>query len=225
VDDTRRCPRCGTPYHVEQEYCLECGLRLPAATGLVASLGSGWRRRLGWYPGDWIWPTLLAFVVAAVAGVVSALWLADRSHSANQTVVATSPAASSIQETTAAPEPTASRTTPTTPSSTRPTPPPPPAPPAARLTVWPGGKTGWTIVLDSIPTTNGRAGALAEARQALHLGLRQVGVIDSSRFSSLHPGYYVVFAGIYGSEASAQSHVIDAHGKGYSAPYARPITP
>jgi hypothetical protein len=55
--------------------------------------------------------------------------------------------------------------------------------------------------------------------------MKQVGVIDSSRFSSLHPGYYVVFAGIYDTEAAAQSHVIDAHRHGYRGPYPRRIIP
>ena len=44
-----------------QDYCVDCGLRLPAVDGRVASLRRGWMRRLGWYPGDWIWvglPTL-----------------------------------------------------------------------------------------------------------------------------------------------------------------------
>ncbi len=76
-----------------------------------------------------------------------------------------------------------------------------------------------------MPSVNGRAAALAEAKQALHVGMKQVGVIDSSRFSSLHPGYYVVFAGIYDTEAGAQSHVIDAHRHGYRGPYPRRIIP
>ncbi len=217
----RRCPRCGTPYGDGQEYCLECGHRLPSTSGAVAFLGSAWRRRLGWYPGDWIWPALLALVVAAGAGVVSAIWLADRSSSANETLVATT-AATSIRETTTAPEPTT--TTPTTTATTSPEPPPPP-PPAKTLVSWPPGKRGWTIVLDSVPKVNGRAGALAEAKQALHVGMKQVGVLDSSRFSSLHPGYYVVFSGIYDTEAEAQSQVIDAHRHGYRGPYPRPISP
>ena len=29
------CPRCGTPYGPRQEYCLECGLRLPVTGGVV----------------------------------------------------------------------------------------------------------------------------------------------------------------------------------------------
>ena len=40
-------------------------------------------------------------------------------------------------------------------------------------------------------------------------------MLDSSRFSSLHPGYYVVFCGIYDTEPEAQSHVIEAHRRGY----------
>src|SRR6476659_7858531 len=76
-EDDRRCPRCAAPYNDGQEYCLECGERLPARPSLITRLGAGWRRRAGWYPGDWIWPALLALVVAIVAGVVSAVLLAD----------------------------------------------------------------------------------------------------------------------------------------------------
>ncbi len=76
-----------------------------------------------------------------------------------------------------------------------------------------------------MPSVNGRAAALAEAKQALHVGVKQVGLLDSSRFSSLHPGYYVVFSGIYDTEAEAQSHVIDAHRHNYRGPYPRRITP
>src|SRR5439155_219694 len=110
----RRCPRCGTPYEEAQEYCLECGSRLPAAGGVIAFLGSAWRRRLGWYPGDWIWPALLALAIAGAAGAASSLWLADRSN-AGDTVVATSPQASSVQTTATAPEPTRTATGPPTP--------------------------------------------------------------------------------------------------------------
>lgn len=222
-EQEERCPRCGTPYSPNQEYCLECGSRLPTRGGVVAVLGSTWRKRLGWYPGDWIWPSLLALIVAAGAGAASALWLADRSSANDQTVVATSPGASSLQQTQTAPEPTAApTTTPTT--ATAPAPPPPP-PPAKTLVPWPAARSGWTIVLDSLPSVNGRAPALAEARQALHLGLKKVGVLDSSKFSSLHPGYFVVFFGIYDTQAAAQSAVIDAHQKGYGGAYPRRITP
>jgi sporulation related protein len=220
-----RCPRCDAPHAQGQEYCLECGQRLPATTGLLPALGSAWRRRLGWYPGDWVWPALLALVVAAVAGVVSALWLTDTSNSATKTVVATSPAASSIAPTTTAPpEPTTTQET-TTPGTTAEQPPGATTAPAKALISWPAGKSGWTVVLDSVPSSNGKAGALAQARQARQLGLKDVGVLDSAQFSSLHPGYYVIFAGIYNTQAEAQSAIIDAHQKGYRGPYPRRIVP
>jgi hypothetical protein len=169
---------------------------------------------------------MLALAVAILAGVASALWLADDSSSANETVVATTSATSVQETTTTAPEPTTTTsTTPTTAPSAPATTQNPPAPPRAALATWPVGKRGWTIVLDSVPTANGRAPAAAEARQALHVGMKQVGVLDSGQFSSLHPGYFVVFAGIYETEAEAQSHVINAHRHGYRGPYPRPISP
>jgi hypothetical protein len=217
-----RCPRCGTAYSPSQEYCLGCGSRLPTRSGVVAWLGSGWRKRLGWYPGDWIWPTLLALLVAGAAGAASALWLTDRSSANDQTVVATSPRATSLQQTQTAPEPTtAPATTATTATATA----PPPPPPAKTLVPWPARRSAWTIVLDSLPSVNGRAPATVEAQQALHLGLKKVGVLDSSQFSSLHPGYFVVFFGIYDTQAAAQSAIIDAHQKGYGGAYPRRITP
>jgi hypothetical protein len=221
----RRCPRCGTPHGEGQEYCLECGEHLPSRPGLVAMLGSRWRRRLGWYPGDWIWPALLALVVAAGAGVISAVWLADRSSSASGTLVRTQPGASTFEQTQTAPEPTASLQTTTSSTGTTAAAPPPPPPPRRTLATWPAGRSGWTIVLDSVPTTDGRAGAVAEAKQASRLGMKQVGVLGSAGFSSLHPGYFVVFSGIYDSEAEAQSHIIEAHQHGYRGPYPRRITP
>ena len=65
------CPRCGAAYEPFQEYCLECGLRLPVARGIIPVLATAWRRRISWYPGDWIWPVLLALVIAALAAAIA----------------------------------------------------------------------------------------------------------------------------------------------------------
>lgn len=224
-EDDRRCPRCSAPYAEGQEYCLECGERLPRRSGVVARLGSGWRRRLGWYPGDWVWPALLALLVAAVAGIASSVWLAGTTSSAVNTLVRTQVGPSVAIVTQTAPEPTTPTATVTPPTGTTPATTTAKPKPAPTLTSWPAGRGGWTIVLDSVPATNGRAGAVGEAKQALRLGLKQVGVLDSAQFSSLHPGYFVVFAGIYSTEAAAQSHIIDAHRRGYAAPYPRRIVP
>jgi hypothetical protein len=70
---------------------------------------------------------------------------------------------------------------------------------------WPAGQNGWTIALATLPQALGKQRALTRARQASRAGLTSVGVLDSSRFASLHPGYWLVFTGIYASEAEATS--------------------
>ena len=78
------------------------------------------------------------------------------------------------------------------------------------VTEWPTGEDGWTIALASLPQTGGRPAALARARAARAKGLTAVGLLDSSRYASLHPGYWIVFSGIYASEAEATSALEDA---------------
>jgi hypothetical protein len=75
--------------------------------------------------------------------------------------------------------------------------------PRSRLAVWPRRQEGWTIVLASIPKSDGRDEAVAVAQQARSRGLGRVGVLDSSRFASLRPGYWMTFTGRYQSEADA----------------------
>ena len=85
-------------------------------------------------------------------------------------------------------------------------------------------RRGWTIVLLSLPQANGRDGAAAQAKKARDGGLRRVGVLDSSRYASLHPGYYVVFQGVFDSEAEASSALQRARAVFPSA-YQREIVP
>jgi hypothetical protein len=75
---------------------------------------------------------------------------------------------------------------------------------------WPTDEDGWTIALAAVPQTAGRAVAVTRARTARRRGLPQVGVLDSSRYASLHPGYWIVFSGVYSSEAEATSALEEA---------------
>jgi hypothetical protein len=75
---------------------------------------------------------------------------------------------------------------------------------------WPTGQDGWTVALAALPQTEGRKPALARARVARARKLPQVGILDSSRYASLHPGYWIVFSGVYASEAEATSALDDA---------------
>jgi len=70
---------------------------------------------------------------------------------------------------------------------------------------WPTGQNGWTIALATLTQSGGKQAAVAKARSARKAGLPAVGVLDTSRYASLHPGYWLVFTGNYTSEAEATS--------------------
>jgi hypothetical protein len=99
----------------------------------------------------------------------------------------------------------------------------PPATNATTLTDW-TVSDGYTLVLASIPAANGRASAVQIAKHALAQGLTDVGVIDTSVFSGLAPGFFVVFSGVYDSTAAAAAHIREAEAAGFAAPYARRVT-
>jgi hypothetical protein len=212
------CPRCGTPYELGQEYCLDCGLRL-ASAGLVAPLRRAWEQRLP-YPGDWIWPVLVGLLVAGLAGAVVIAVSNDAGR--RTTLVATGPPVTAVRTstTTAPPEQSSTSVQTGTTASTR----PPRA--ANRLVTWPRGRSGWTIVLESVPKAgSGRSIAVRTAKSALRGGLKQVGVLDSNRFASLHPDYYVVFAGVYSANSDATRRLERAQSSGYPKAYVRQIAP
>jgi hypothetical protein len=223
----RTCPRCGAPREPDQRYCLECGLALPRVDGRLPSLRRRWIRRVGWYPGDWIWVSLLTLLIAA-AGAAAAIYLTQRDEAGGSVFIASTTAA--VKEPTPVPSttvaPTVDTTTlPTAPEPTTPAKKPKPKPKGAKngRFAWPKNENGWTIVLVSYPKTNGRPSALQTADRAARSGLRQVGVLDSSRYASLQPGYYVVFTGIYPGKPDADSAVATARQAGFGGAYSRQI--
>ena len=180
-----------------------------------------------WAPGarrrrrPWVWPSLLALVVAVIASTGAIWWTRDANSAASTTVVGDTAPLPTVATTESVPTtgPAATVPTQTRPTTTAPR-------PSARrgLIEWPQDRNGWTLVLASLPTSAKREAALAKARQALAAGLPQVGVIDSSRYSSLHPGYYVVFSGVYDSLSEAQTAAAKAADAGYGNAYARRVT-
>jgi hypothetical protein len=230
------CPKCGVAYEPLQEYCLECGARLPTNTGVVGVLAARWQRHFAWYPGDWIWPVLLFFALT-VAATAAAVAANESRSSASPTVRATTPAVTvgpgAVQPTVA---PTRSVTLPNAPAPTITTGPLPTAPgePTSKtattapnpnaLAFWPEGKSGYTIILESLPLSSGRAAAVKKARQAKRSGLSDVGVLVSSQYSSLHAGYYAIFSGIFQSASQAAAGVSTARAKGFPDAYQTRIT-
>ena len=75
---------------------------------------------------------------------------------------------------------------------------------------WPAGQDGWTVALAALPQTGGPQARARACRAARAKKLPQVGILDSSRYASLHPGYWIVFSGVYASEAEATSALDDA---------------
>ena len=222
-----RCPNCGAPHDVYQEYCLECGRRLPGAF-IGGRYAEVWRRDSP----IWLWAALAALLlVALVSGAVVALAATDDGKSSGP---ATSiPVASTAPSTTSTVAVTPSTITITPPTTTLGT-------TTFSTTTfgtttfgttttgsnvtWPPNKDGFTVVLKSVPTSNGRSQAEASADKARTNGLSQVGILNSSDFSSLNPGYYVTFTGIYDTESQANAALPNARSKGFPTAYVREVS-
>ena len=185
------CPHCDAGVAPGQEYCLECGARLPHPHGVMPALAGAWRARLRWYPGDWIWAALVLLVVAA-AGAAVAVASTGTTPTRTEFVVATGakpvPVAPTHQVTstpTPAQQQRKENRTNTPPKK------------QTTLVTWPF------------------------ARHAMNAGLTDVGILDSSRYSSLHPGYLVVFTGVYESADDAASAQRHAQRLGFGKAYTR----
>jgi hypothetical protein len=83
---------------------------------------------------------------------------------------------------------------------------------------WPGG---FTVALASDTT---RADAVSASARARAAGIPSVGIVQSSRYRSLTPGYWFVFSGVYRSAAVARTHVGPAVRAGFSDAYVRRMT-
>jgi hypothetical protein len=227
--DPGRCPNCGAPHDVYQEYCLECGRRLPGAYvgGRYAEV---WRRDSP----IWLWAALAALLlVALVSGAVVALAATDDGKSSEPAtsipVVSTAPSTTSTVGVVTTPPtitinpPTTTLGTTTFSTTTFGTTTFGTTTTGSNVT-WPMSKDGFTVVLRSVPTSNGRSQAEAAADKARTNGLSQVGILNSSDFSSLNPGYYVTFTGIYDTESQANAALPNARSKGFPTAYVREVS-
>ena len=69
------------------------------------------------------------------------------------------------------------------------------------IAAWPSGKTAWTVILESATSKS----AAEQKANELSSGGTSVGVLHSDDYSSLNPGYWVVFSGQYDSQSAAES--------------------
>lgn len=232
--DPYLCPRCGAPHDAFQEYCLECGVRLPAPAGTTTVRSTMWTRESPL----WLWAALAALLlVALVAGAIVAVAATDgeetgvvvstnptttqpvgvitqpQTFTINPGTTSTAPTTTTLPTTSFGTTTTATTTTATTTTTST----------TGSLTTWPPGKDGFTVVLKSVPKSQGRAPAEAEARRAQSQGLPQPGVLDSSDYSSMNAGYYVAFSGVYDTKAQAESGLATARSRGFPLAYVRRV--
>jgi cell division septation protein DedD len=170
----------------DQEWCLHCG----AAVGTRIVAAPGWRT-----------PIIIACSLLALAAIAVAIAIVQLADDTGQ-VAQNPPAAVN-----ATPTPPPAATPTVTPDSTMPeasgkeTPEPTATPKQGAADAdWPAGESGWTVVLAS---DKSESDARDKADDFAADGIAGVGVLHSNDFSSLKPGYWVVFAGRYDSQSEA----------------------
>jgi len=71
---------------------------------------------------------------------------------------------------------------------------------------WPE-RDGWTVIIASLPVEDqGSKAAAKELKQKLLDQGIEAGVLLSSSYSSLNPGYWAVFSGVFDTESQAMEH-------------------
>jgi len=234
------CARCGAAVRADQDWCLNCGA---AVTTTIAG-PPGWRT-----PAAIAGVVAALAVIALVVAFLEISNDADQAAqaptpsptTAGEVIPSPSPSPSPTASPSPTPPPAVSPGTPLpggTPSpapSSSPVPSPPPgsspaatppagaptpAPAGGAIASWPAGKDGWTVVLAS---TDSKASADKRATELKGSG-QNPGVLDSDQYSSLKPGFWVVFSGVYDTRAQAQKAAESAQSAAAGA-YARQITP
>jgi SPOR domain len=171
------CPACGAPADEGQLVCLECGTRLAL----------DYRRPSGWKPA-----AAIVAVVLLIAGAAFAITL----------IAVDDDAEDEVADTRAGRERPATRERATADrrGSERRERRRESAPTRAGISSWPATRNGFTVVLLS---AGDEATARNVARNVRADGV-DVGVLRSDDYSSLAPGFWIVFSGVYGTREQAE---------------------
>ncbi|HWH44632.1 MAG TPA: SPOR domain-containing protein [Thermoleophilaceae bacterium] len=205
---TVSCPRCGAAADAGQLLCVECGQRIALA----------WRQ-----PPSWRLPAAVVGGVVLAAGIALALALADVAGDAEQVASAPVPTAAAPAP---APVPTDSAPVPTdsapAPPAAEEEPAPAPAPEepsrtGGDLESWPADTSAYTVILVS---SEDRAAAERRASSMADEGI-PAGVLQSDDYSSLNPGYWVVFAGRFDTSEDAEKEAEKYASRGFPGGYPR----
>jgi cell division protein FtsN len=193
------CPRCGEPSEPGQLVCLECGKRL-ALTEVETE-----RRRFDNLPAVVILMTLIVLAAGAIGFALGELGSdSDRDvEASNGTTEAatTEPAQPPQDEETGAIKGAPQKAT------------------QSPLLEWPKDTSGYTVVL---VTTEDRSAAERVALEAARAGV-EAGLLRSDDFN-LGEGFWIVFAGRFDDQASAERQSANLAER-YPGAYATQVTP
>lgn len=220
-----KCPNCGSPAEQGQEMCIVCGSRIATIPPATTGTSRGWRM-----------PAAIAGLAVLLIGVAVAFAVVEltRDDDVKKDDVAdlapttstappagpppTTPPPASTPPTTPEPIPTTPETTPEDPA----TPPDQPgSPQTSGPAEWPDGTTAFTVVLVSATSRNA---ADSKAEQAIQRGI-DAGVLRSDDFSTLRPGFWVVFAGQFDTSEEATRAADRYAEQGFGGGYPREVKP
>jgi hypothetical protein len=217
------CPSCGAPAGPDQDWCLNCG----AAITTQVAAAAGWRTPIA--------IVAAVLLIAAAALVFAFVELSGEADKAANKTVAQGPTGTTGPTgvtPTPSPSPTPAGPTgilPTGPSgasgpsgpldTATPKPGIPTPSPGDGVGRWPDDKTAYTVILFSETSYDS-----AKAKARTVSSLPDVGILNSSKFSTLRSGYYVVFSGEYDTLERAQKAADDARSQAPGA-YAKQVKP
>ncbi len=240
-----RCANCDALLEPDQTYCLQCGAPTPVAPklrrgGRAALIVAGALVILGLGAGA------LAWAVASGDGggtTVTAVPTAGGAIPTDIVPTDTTGTAGTLPTDTTATAPTSTSGTlptdttgtagalPTTTAGTSTAPPAATAPATTAATTtaapsgggasdWPAGKSGWTAVVASAKEQS----AAQQKKTQLQSDGQPAGILFSSDYSSLNPGYYVVFSGVFSSQSAASAQAAKVRSQ-FPGAYPRQVVP
>ena len=222
----RACPHCGAANALDARFCLDCGEAIESheapPTGPVAAGGQR---------GPLI-AVLIGLVLAAGAGAAYLASQDDEESAGGPT--RTEPTSSSITggtdtsatdtsatDTSATETDTSATETDTTATETDTTATEPTeteAPPDD----WPAGTAAYTVILKSVDKSTAERSEAESFAAGVTEGT--AGILDSDNYSSLRPGWWVVYTGQYDDAAAARAAAEDLRAS-YPDAYARSVAP
>lgn len=180
----RFCRDCGSEFHTNSSFCPTCGARRPGELDVDAPASRRGRGR---------WLVLVPLVMLLAAIMTFGIMRLTGSGGSDDARPRTSSTVSTIVATTST----------TTPSTTIPA----PTTTAAAMDI--GGDGGhWVAILASIPTStpSGQVDATIESLRSRYPALM---VLTSDDYSSLRPGYVVVYRGPWAASEDATRYCND----------------